>query len=383
MFFKKMFDDKYREAIEERIYREGVELKDEGRFITGLYCSFSPKELIRAAGAVPVSLCAGSQQPVEAAEEHLPRNLCPLIKSSYGFALTDSCRYFHETDLIVADSTCDGKKKMFELLNRLRPVHLLKIPQTQDDDGLATYLTQLVRVKELLESKTGREVTEEALSEEIKTQNRLRKAILRVYRLNAGPIPLLFGRELDNIAFTDGFDVNLDARIAEMEAAADLAETRAADDEHLESAAGRPRLLLTGCPLVNRKLLDIIEARGGLVAAMENCGGWKPLPPLVNENMDPLRALAEKYLATPCPCLSPNKGRLDLIDDLVKTFHIQGIVDLTWESCQLFEVETFTIREHASLKLDLPYLNITTDFSSSDDEQIAVRVEAFLELLGA
>jgi len=44
-----------------------------------------------AATAAPVSLCATSEEPINAAEADLPRNLCPLIKASYGFALTDTC----------------------------------------------------------------------------------------------------------------------------------------------------------------------------------------------------------------------------------------------------------------------------------------------------
>ncbi|MBR5186173.1 MAG: 2-hydroxyacyl-CoA dehydratase [Akkermansia sp.] len=46
-----------------------------------------------------------------AAEANLPRNLCPLIKASYGFAFTDTCPYFYFSDLIVGETTCDGKKK--------------------------------------------------------------------------------------------------------------------------------------------------------------------------------------------------------------------------------------------------------------------------------
>jgi benzoyl-CoA reductase/2-hydroxyglutaryl-CoA dehydratase subunit BcrC/BadD/HgdB len=86
--------------------------------------------VIRAAGAIPVTLCSTSEKPIAAGEEHLPRNLCPLIKASYGFALTDTCPYFHFCDIVVGETTCDGKKKMYELLDRLRPTHVMQLPQT-------------------------------------------------------------------------------------------------------------------------------------------------------------------------------------------------------------------------------------------------------------
>ena len=89
-------------------------LKDEGKKIVGTYCTYSPWELIMAAGAIPISLCSMSEEPIAEAEKHLPKNLCPLIKASYGFALTDKCPYFYFSDMIVGETTCDGKKKMYE-----------------------------------------------------------------------------------------------------------------------------------------------------------------------------------------------------------------------------------------------------------------------------
>lgn len=56
-----------------------------------MYCAFTPKELIAATGAIQVSLCASSETAIPGAEAHLARNLCPLPKASYGFALTDTC----------------------------------------------------------------------------------------------------------------------------------------------------------------------------------------------------------------------------------------------------------------------------------------------------
>ena len=104
------------------------ELKDSGARVVGLFCSFVPLELVYAAGAVPVGLCAYSDEPIPAAEANLPRNLCPLIKASYGFALTDTCPYFYFSDLVVGETTCDGKKKMFELLNEIKETYVMQLP---------------------------------------------------------------------------------------------------------------------------------------------------------------------------------------------------------------------------------------------------------------
>src|SRR5512139_1947938 len=106
--------------------------------------------LVVAAGAIPVSLCGTSQNPVPAAEKILPRNLCPLIKSSYGFAVTDTCPYFHFADLLIAETTCDGKKKMYELMGELKPIHLMQLPQVQNEAALGYWLKEMSRLKERL-----------------------------------------------------------------------------------------------------------------------------------------------------------------------------------------------------------------------------------------
>ena len=83
-----------------------------------------------AAGA---PLCAFSDEPIPAAETKLPRNLCPLIKASYGFALTDTCPYFYFSDFILGETTCDGKRKMFELMNELKETYVMQLPHSRDE----------------------------------------------------------------------------------------------------------------------------------------------------------------------------------------------------------------------------------------------------------
>ena len=90
--------------------------KEAGKKVVGQYCIYSPLEIALAAGAIPVSLCGTKNDSIPVAETMLPRSLCPLIKSSFGFALQDSCPYLAASDIVVADTTCDGKKKMYELL---------------------------------------------------------------------------------------------------------------------------------------------------------------------------------------------------------------------------------------------------------------------------
>ena len=98
------------------------ELKESGKRIVGVFCTFTPWELVEAADAVAVTLCGVGDDNAKLAEERLPQNLCPLVKASYGGAVADRCPFFYFSDMVLAETTCDGKKKMYELLNEIKAV---------------------------------------------------------------------------------------------------------------------------------------------------------------------------------------------------------------------------------------------------------------------
>ena len=169
------------------------EHKDRGGKVVGIYCSFVPTELIIAAGAVPVSLCATSEEPISAAEAHLPANLCPLIKASYGFALTDTCPYFYFSDFIVGETTCDGKKKMFELLNDLKETYVMQLPSARDEIALNMWEQEIYKFWKKLEDFYGISISEEDVKKAIMQKNAERDLILEyleLSKLNPSPISL-------------------------------------------------------------------------------------------------------------------------------------------------------------------------------------------------
>jgi len=133
---------------------------------------------VLAAGAIHLSLCGTRNEPIAAAEKFLPPNLCPLIKSSFGFAATDTCPFFHFSDVVIAETTCDGKKKMFELLKEYRPLYLLQLPHNQvPETALPYWHDQIRRLRTWLEREFDVEVTDERISESIRLMNRERNTL--------------------------------------------------------------------------------------------------------------------------------------------------------------------------------------------------------------
>ena len=358
------------------------EAKKTGTRVIGFYCLYSPVELAVAAAAITVPLCGTRNDPIAAAEEVLPRNLCPLIKSSYGFAATDTCPFFRLSDLIVADTTCDGKKKMFELLARYKPVHVMQLPQNQDSGtALSFWLAEVKRLKVVIEKETGNRISDEKLATAIRLMNRERRAYKAVMDLAKKQPSPITGMEMLNIKHKTGFLADRNARIAILEAIEDeilqtVKETSSLFDEN------RPRILLTGVPvgLGSEKVVRLIEESGGNVVCFENCGGYKKIQP-VEENQDPLVAIAKRYLSVPCSVMSPNDGRIALLDELISEFSVDGVVDLTWHACHTYNIESHIIGAFVHDQLGLPFLHLETDYSTSDTEQLRVRLDAFIELI--
>jgi len=102
---------------------------------------------------------------------------------------------------------------------------------------------------------------------------------------------------------------------------------------------------------------------------------------LVDENKPPLEAVAEKYLNTHCSCMSPNTKRLELVAEICRDYKVDGVVDIVWQGCHTYNVESRILRDYLKKTNELPFLHIETDYSQGDAEQIKTRVQAFLEMM--
>lgn len=359
-------------------YKYATDAKTAGKGVVGIMCEFTPRELIMAADALPVCLCGGSAETIPLAEKHLPANLCPLIKSTYGYHLEKSNPFLEMTDLVVAETTCDGKKKMFELLAEDKNMHVLELSQKPDDkDAMAHWLSELRKLKTVLEKLFNVKITDEKIRTAIGTMNRERKLRRSLAEFMKSDHPPMTGRQLLKLKSNIS---GIDADFRQYEKVIELLKSVKADSVN----SGHVRVLMTGVPIVHgaERVLDIIENSGGLVVCMENCTGLKPILEDVDENAkDPLKAIAEKYFHLPCSVMTTNERRLQTLHQLAADYRPDCIIELIWQACLTYDVESHYVRQLADKELAIPYLKIETDYSPSDSTRIAVRVEALFEMV--
>lgn len=359
------------------------ELKESGKNVVGVFCTYSPSELIYAAGAIPVGLCATSDEPIQYAEKDLPKNLCPLIKASYGFAISDTCPFFYFSDMILGETTCDGKKKMYELMNDIKDTYVMQLPQTSDTkSSFDLWKSEIIRLKEKLEEKFNIEITQEKLQESIRVGNIERKNLMEYFELGKLVPPALKGVEMNSTQ--DGFSFLFDREDKNQKLIARTKELKENWEKNLKGTkTSRPRILVTGCPVngVREKILKTIEDTGGDIVAYDNCSGIREKQEMVDERKDPIDAIAEKYLKISCSVMSPNVRRLDDIRTICEEFQVDAVIEVVLQACHTYAIEATSVKKYVNNDLELPYLYIESDYSMLDFGQVQTRIEAFFEML--
>jgi benzoyl-CoA reductase/2-hydroxyglutaryl-CoA dehydratase subunit BcrC/BadD/HgdB len=364
--------------------KELQDAKAEGRKVVGSFCVFVPEEISVAADAVHVGLCAGAEAGSDLAERLVPRNTCALIKSFIGFKLAKLCPYLESCDLIVGETTCDGKKKAYEAFNEVAPTYVMEVPQTKSPAARELWKSEVRRYLSEVERVTGRKIDAAMLKKGIKILNDRRRALQRLTALRgADPAPIS-GRDallINQISFYDD-PIRFTAQI---NALCDELEARIKEGGGV-APKGTPRLLLSGCPMAvpNWKLPYVVEGSGAVIVGEESCIGTRSSRDLVDESGETLDelldAIADRYMKIDCACFTPNEERLDNVAELARKVNADGVIHYSLLFCQPYTHEAMKVDKRMAAE-GLPMLSIETDYSMEDVEQLKTRVEAFVETL--
>ncbi|HUT35297.1 MAG TPA: double-cubane-cluster-containing anaerobic reductase [Planctomycetota bacterium] len=363
---------------------ELLKAKAEGRKVIGTFCLYVPEELILAVDGVCVGLCAGASVGTEQAERYLPRNTCALIKSFFGFKLAGLCPYTESCDLVIGETTCDGKKKAYEIFGEFKDTFVLEVPHMKGPEDKRLWLAELKRLAAKIEEVCGRAIAAEGLKRGIRTVNAKRAALQRLARLRrARPAPIsgLDALLINQVAFYD----DPPRFTAQVNAICDELEARIAKGEGVAPADAQ-RILVAGCPMAapNWKVPAVVEQAGAVIVGEESCVGERGTRNLVAEDGETvdemLAAIADRYLNIDCACFTPNTERLDHVVEMARDLQADGVVHYALLFCTPYLMEARGVRQRARDE-GIPMLEVETDYSMEDMGQLATRVQAFLEVL--
>lgn len=377
---------KFEEYIDTR--KEGfiraMEYKKNGGKIAGCLCTYTPQEILDAGGIGNVGLCGTSNETIPDAEKVLPKNLCPLIKSTYGFAMTEKCPYTYFSDIIIGETTCDGKKKMYELLGEIKDVHIMHLPQGKDRPYVYdNWYQECVYLKEILEKKFDIKITDENLRNAARKRNELRKLYVELYQLQKNIPPVMRGTDI-MIAMQKGtFALDVDTQINNIKSLIKEAKERYFEKGERPVSKKEKRILITGCPSggLIEKVGIVIEENGGVIVCKDDCGGERTNTQMIDENADDImRAISNRYMEINCSVFTPNDARIENTLKMIDEYKVDGVIELVLQACHTFNVESTKV-QRAVEDIGIPYMKLETDYSTADSGQIKTRIAAFIEML--
>ena len=375
------FDEVIKNAHGARV-KEIIDSKNKGAKFIGTFCIYVPEEIVLALDAIPVALCGGTSLSIPYAEKTFPRNICPLVKSTLGLAFSKTCPYAPIKDMAVGETTCDAKKKTWDVLSKKVNFHVMEVPQNKEAKDKELWHGEVLNFKNRLEELTGKKLETKKLSKTIQLMNRKRRAIANLYSFRKGSSIPVSGMD-SLVVMQAALNDDPERFCQKLEQLNEELKRRIKDGA---SVAGKKakRVMISGCPSVmgNWKLHHLIESAGAVIVCDETCTGTRYFENLVaeeNGNLErQLKAISDRYLEISCSCFSPNEQRMSNVLRLAKEYRVDGVVQYILQYCHTYNVEAINIA--SALKNEgIPNIKIETDYSDEDVGQLKTRLEAFLE----
>lgn len=355
--------------------------REKGGKVIGYYCCYCPEEVIHAAGMLPYRMRATGSTSSELGDVYASSTTCTFCRHCLDQAMRGEYKFL---DGLTTLHGCDHISRTFDAWRYGKVpapyspfyLRLLDIPFKIEALSLEWMRVQVDRFKRSLEEHFQVKITDEALRQSIKTYNEKRRLLKSLYELRKKEAPPITGAEALGIviASTSMPVEEFNEQLKKM-----LDEVNGRDGFSDYSA----RLLLAGGELDDRAYIELIEELGGLVVTDALCVGLRQFWDLVDEDSEPIAALAKRYLerSISCPRMVDYQRRLKFISDLAKEFKVDGIIVQRLKMCDNWGCDSALIQRR-SRKEGTPCLILEREYLMSAVGQMRTRVQAFLETIG-
>jgi len=408
-------------------------IADSGRPVVAVLCNLTPLELIHAAGAMPVRLCAGavvecssndsnSQSAVHNRESEsenrksriavLPRDMCQVAKGAV--VRLDALRkqMGRAPVAVVVPSTCDWKAQCCDFLGPSDEIRVLAVPRDRSSPRarrewrqqiaeladflvhkLKAYAADINRLEayatdpDRLEPYTaGTPISRRTLLRAIGLYQQATALGRRLADLMKQPHPPIAGADL-MLVFNLFYSLPVEKWIGAASSLLEEMRHRLSACEAGGQAAPPTRLLLVGAPIIwpNWELPLLIESLGGQIVADALCSSYRGFSDLVSVDETSrtalIEALADRYLLPcTCPCFTSDEEYLWRVENQIADFRVEGAVIHRLKNCYLFDMEAKRL-EDLFRKHTIPPIQIESDYESPASAALTTRIEAFLDLL--
>ncbi|MBU4240911.1 MAG: 2-hydroxyacyl-CoA dehydratase family protein [Actinobacteria bacterium] len=350
--------------------------KDRGGKVLAYTCVSMPIEIIEAAGLLPYRLKALGHPDTYLADGELSPLNCSFCRSCLQLGMDGTYDFL---DGIIESNGCDHMRVMFENWRRVNEpgfFHYLKVPHFFGEDSLEYFEGELELLKEAICEHFSVEVSDADLTAAMERQQEVRRMFRELCSLRRRERPAVNGSEV--LALT----INGSSMRSE-----DFLEVLSGVVEEREGAPGetpRARLMLCGAATDEVKWFEEIERMGGLIVADAQCFGARAFCQDYDTGGDPLRVLAESYLANLfCPRMyTEYDKRRDFILQTARRANVEGVIVLYNKFCDLHGVDAVLLRRDLAEE-GIPVLILEKEYSArADIGRVKTRIQAFMERIG-
>ncbi len=367
--FKNIVTDPYAYC---RKYKE-----ETGKNIVGFTCSYTPEEIIYAAGALPFRLF-GTDEGIHRADIHLQSYCCSLVRGILEEGLSGRLDLL---DGVVFPHTCDSFQRLSDIwrLNIPKQFHIdLVLPVKLNTASARQYLIDILeKFKKDLESTLGVTITDAALADAIKVYNQIRTLMIKLYTLRAQRPEILSGSDFHSIIKA--------AMVMDRQLFLKTLPQIASQLENVPAAkikAGTKKLVLTGSICNHPDIYNIIENAGGVGVWDDLCTGSRYFEGVLDEKAPPLEAIAQRYLDRDI-CPAKHAGLAERGESLVQMVRKQtadGVIFMLLKFCDPHAFDYPYIKEMLDRE-NIPFMLLDMEEQLPAGGQLQTRFETFIQIL--
>jgi benzoyl-CoA reductase/2-hydroxyglutaryl-CoA dehydratase subunit BcrC/BadD/HgdB len=348
-------------------------MKRKGHPVVAMFCEFTPYEMVLAAGGVVVAMF-GEEQASLNTEATLPMALCPWARSGLGHAFSGDSPLFEMADLVIADGSCESKRRMQEMLSEHKPVHILELPAryAARRDGWYHWRVEVMKLRARLEKQFNADISDQRLHDAIREANHERAILKSIFDLTREGGWILDCEELVPLLPTVRCAPDNVAALERLNRALHRATSGAR-----RRRVSEQRVLLVGSP-AGRGAAAVVDANPQ-AGARVNPQALAPAIEKIRTGGDPLDSVAEKYLDMPCTCAPGGPSRLGMVQGLVEYFLPDAAVVLDLDACGHGVEEMTAIVDYLEARSNLPVDVVRDDPAAADGEVLIERMAALLD----
>ncbi|MFA4910852.1 MAG: 2-hydroxyacyl-CoA dehydratase family protein [Desulfobacteria bacterium] len=343
--------------------------------LIGMLCSYSPEEILYAAGLQPVRIY-GSGKTIKRGDAYLYSTLCPYVRSIFDLAFEGHLNDFKN---MVFVNSCDAMRRLYDVWRHYIKndfIHILDLPRATSEDKLDYYVQQLRDLIRRLEEEFRVDINPDSLREAIRLVNHTRQLFHDLFQLRKKDDSNLWGSQI--------FPIMLASMSTPKESFNQMLEQYIEEVSRMESHPSetpRPRLLVSGSIVEQTEFIKLLEDSGARVVAEDLCTGIRSLEGMVQEEGDPVEAIARRYLnRPPCSRMKGVERRYQFIKQIIEEYGIHGVVYHTIKFCDP-ELMTYPLLRKELERENIPVLHLEGDCTMGSYGQMKTRVGAFIEML--